>query len=148
MKMKTLLKRHRTPCRVAGCTAGPFKNAVAERTHFHRTHSGRIRTRFQKPGPVTLAETNGSHPVDLGSDRRLSPDGRTKKKHIRRGPYKKQAKAVQVEVLFCPSCGTDLKAVAIGMLLKGAKVNVSFCPGCGLDLHNVAIGMAMKPMGK
>lgn len=157
MKTETTTRRIRTarrpiPCRVAGCGKGPFKSPQAELMHYHRVHSGRILVGRQKFKPV-VSETNGHGKINLGRGR-----GRGRKPVLataaapvvlpQKRAYHKRKKTAEIEILHCPSCLTDLRGVATGMVMAKAKTKVNGCPKCGLDLRIVATGMAAYRPGK
>lgn len=142
MKTQTTLRKRnqKVPCRIPGCLKGPFKSAHAEAIHFSLAHSGRLQGGNGHSDPK----------ADLGRNRLAAA---TPAEPPVRRKYRKRRKnlnlpAAEVEIMFCPSCLTDLHGVAVGMVMAKAKTKVNGCPNCGLDLSTVAAGMMLHGSGK
>jgi len=115
--------------------------------HYHRTHSDRIRVPHEKRHKSAALGTNGHHTEDDPVKNRLAataaPALPTKKRKYRKRQAYVDAPAAEVEIMFCPSCLTNLHGVAVGMVMAKAKTKVNGCPKCGLNIKTVAIGMIM-----
>lgn len=122
-------------CRVEGCEHGVFKNKRAEITHYHRAHTGRIKTPGQR-AVLQFAGENGGTAVALSEpkvDRRTrewrqahpkeaQPLSPRKPAAWSRKPKRVQSSPSQeVQINFCPKCGCNIHAVALGMAISQAK---------------------------
>lgn len=117
--------------------------------HYGRVHSRLILVPRQKKRQS--ANGHSKELIKLTPERAPeAPVEKLKKPAVIRRQYrKKKVEApIQVDILFCPSCLTDLHSVGVGMAMAKTNSKVNGCPKCGLDLRVVAAGMAVAQSGK
>lgn len=153
---------HEHACDYAHCDKS-FTTEQGLRMHIGRAHKKTILVPKQgtakgKKAPKALAQNGTTHHCDKRGCDRTFPTAWGLKVHLAKGHKRKKYAAratrtatqsrimkqapIQISVNYCPHDGTDLLAVAAGLLLKGDSRPIAACPRCGLNLEGVAIGMA------
>ena len=154
--MNAMLKKQETPCRVAGCTHEPFHNKQAELTHYHRAHTGRIKTHSQRTVKFRLSgkRTNG---VDQALTKNGVADRRTK---AWRDAHPRKAKPIgfmdgtgikpplhrrKHKKLLKKYRGLDVKEIQHGCVITGdgfsMTLSTKFIPTI---LHTIALAISGK----